>query len=338
MKKYFLIFLYFCLFAVPACRDNKTISRSIYYWRSNFELSSSDVSFLNENQISKIYLRLFDIKWNASANKSKPEGMIHFTNDIKNFKYVPVVYITNETFLHDSDPVLLAKNSSALINEICKNHFIRFDEIQIDCDWTLKTKESYFHYLKKMKSLFPSVIVSASIRLHQIKYSNLTGIPPVDRGMLMFYNMGSIEKPDSKNSIFDEETAKKYLDKINRYSLPLDAALPAFSWLVHYRNGKPIELISEIDETELANHKSFLKYDNQYMLADTSFFYHTHYFMKNDLIKSEIITSKDTKRAAQILAPLLNTKNLSVSLFSLNSQTRKHYEKDILESIYSYFR
>ncbi len=45
--------------------------------------------------------------------------------------------------------------------------------------------------------------LSSTIRLHQIKYRERTGVPPVERGMLMFYNMGQFSADPEARAIFD---------------------------------------------------------------------------------------------------------------------------------------
>jgi hypothetical protein len=55
----------------------------------------------------------------------------------------------------------------------------------------------------------------------------------------MLYNTGDIDTPDETNSIFKPEDAKKYLKGAPAsYPLPLDVALPAFSWTLVFRDGE----------------------------------------------------------------------------------------------------
>ena len=79
-------------------------------------------------------------------------------------------------------------------------------------------------------------MLSATIRLHQVKYYKQAGIPPVDRGMLMFYNMGKLNALTAENSIYNSNDAAGYIETVDDYPLKLDLALPAFSWAVHFRN------------------------------------------------------------------------------------------------------
>jgi hypothetical protein len=69
-----------------------------------------------------------------------------------------------------------------------------------------------------------------------VKYRERTGVPPVDRGMLMFYNMGRFSADPEARAIFDLESARRYLARISSYPLPLDLALPMWSWTVAPRS------------------------------------------------------------------------------------------------------
>ncbi len=86
------------------------------------------------------------------------------------------------------------------INQINKSVSIKCRALQIDCDWTTKTAPKYFYFLQQIREkldahedggTFASLaMLSATIRLHQVKYPEKSGMPPVDKGVLMFYNMG----------------------------------------------------------------------------------------------------------------------------------------------------
>jgi hypothetical protein len=91
---------------------------------------------------------------------------------------IPVVYITNHTFHHfrKEDAESLAQKVFSKIDSIAKENSISYNEIQIDCDWSDSTRELYFSFLGKMKSISQKTI-STTIRLHQVKYFERTGIP-----------------------------------------------------------------------------------------------------------------------------------------------------------------
>jgi hypothetical protein len=53
----------------------------------------------------------------------------------------------------------------------------------------LQVKDNYLKFIAVFKKLSKKKL-SATIRLHQVKYFKKTKIPNVDSGVLMYYNMG----------------------------------------------------------------------------------------------------------------------------------------------------
>jgi hypothetical protein len=174
----------------------------------------------------------------------------------------------------------LAISISKLIKNyqpIVKNNIA---EIQIDCDWTLSTKEKYFALLNTLKNeVDKNVSISATIRLHQIKYASTTGIPPVKKGMLMYYNMGNLQSLTS-NSIFNEIDAEKYAPYIKQYPLHLDAVLPVFKWVKVFRNKQMIKLLNQTSMFELKQTGSFKSIDNNTIEALSANHYKDFYYVQ----------------------------------------------------------
>ena len=209
----------------------------------------------------------------------------------------------------------------------------------MDCDWTDGTREKYFDLLRNIKSgLSNEKVLSATIRLHQVKYKEMTGLPPVDRGMLMYYNMGKITPEASHNSVFNASDAAKYIDHLSDYPLPLDVALPAYSWGIHIRNNEVIDLISTINSTAFANHPGFKRLDVSTFVAMQSFFYHGFYFMENDRIKMEEVTPEQSVIAAQQLKGKLKKATGSVAIFHVDSLIFTQYEKEDFEKVFDVYR
>jgi hypothetical protein len=124
---------------------------------------------------------------------------------------------------------------------------VDFKEILIDCDWTEKSQKNYFYLLKQIKKQYPNSKIAATIRLWQYKYAAKAGIPPVDKGLLMCYN---ITKPDdfqTKNSIGTSEELAQYITHSD-YKLKLDIALPLYSWGVVFRGNQFKGILSDYDE------------------------------------------------------------------------------------------
>ncbi|MFN6378368.1 MAG: hypothetical protein ACK4WD_03785, partial [Flavobacteriales bacterium] len=189
---------------------------------------------------------------------SKTELSIGYTFERRNISIVPTIYIRNNVFKNISTEELdiLADNTHFLIQKIINddNQTVTVDEYQMDCDWTQSTKENYFYFLKKLKSISGKKI-SVTLRLYPFKYPEKMGIPPADAAMLMCYNLLiPLENPE-KNSILDLNELDLYLDDSKVYPLPLDIALPIYSWAQVYHN----ETFSDVLYFDIKDFKSIMK-------------------------------------------------------------------------------
>jgi hypothetical protein len=339
--------IYFCLIITLisfSCRNSKVSNdRGIYYWRTSFSMSPSETRFLSDLNIRKIYLRIFDVDWDNGLNAPIPLGEIKFINmPDSSFFIIPVIYITNKAIINLPDQQVdgLADKILNHANSILTWNKINFKELQIDCDWSESTRSKYFLLIAALKKrLIPEhKIISATIRLHQIKYSYRTGIPPVDRGMLMFYNMGKINAMDNLNSIYNDKDASKYTESLKSYPLPLDIVLPMFGWIVHIRNNKIAGLLNESMISELDKEKRFKAWGGNSYSVTESFFLHGNYFMKGDLLKIEEADSKLCRQAALKAASNLNDSPRTVSVFDYDSLKITKYKEEDFSMIYSCFK
>lgn len=326
------------LLFVLACKHE--VSNSFYYWKSVYHLTKLEEKCLREQNVSKLYIRFFDVDWDESIGKVVPIARIHFAEKISpQFEIIPVVFIVNKTLQNTNfqDIPDLANKILDQVNYIASCNNINFRELQLDCDWTEKTHRNYFSLLDIIRKTLnnEAKILSATIRLHQVKYKNITGIPPVNRGMLMYYNMGKITSETSSNSIFNTNDAARYISYIPDYPLTLDVALPAFSWGVHIRKGKVIELLNSMSLTDFESNIKFSRLDSSSFSALESFFSKGFYFMKNDLIKVEEITPAECNVAAQQLIGKLPKSKRAVAIFHLDSLIISHYEKKDFEKVFN---
>ncbi len=280
---------------------------------------------------------MFDVAWDRKLRMPMPTGKAEWQHLPDNIEIVPVVYLTNETFQHTTSPTDLADKVSHLLLSYLNNHGVHIKEIQFDCDWSLTTQSGYFSFLQRMKSLHAGVTISSTIRLHQIKFRKETGVPPVDRGMLMFYNMGDLRDPRTKNSIFDALIAKKYTASISSYPLPLDAALPSFSWGVVIRKNKIIELLHDATATDFNNHPYWHKVNDHYYMADSTYLFNSFLFCKGDLLRLESGGKKEALEAAEILAEELPDAQRTISIFSFKGAHQSILDETTLENVYSAF-
>ena len=297
---------------------------------------------LDSLAVKKMYVKYFDVDWDAGNNEAVPIATIDFSSPFDTCReIIPVVFMTNKTFLNLPADKIQDLSSKVIkrIYQINQDNKLHCTEIQFDCDWTEKTKKSYFSFIECIKMEIPKekYILSATIRLHQVKYLKKTGVPPVDRGMLMFYNMGSLNDMKTSNSIFNIVDAEKYTEYIDDYPLPLDAVLPVFSWGIHIRDGKVMGLVNNLLAADVLKNKMFVQIDSSRFKALDGLFMNGEYFIKNDILRMEEITPEACCAAAALLQPHLKTSNFAISLFHFNSPDSSRYAVSSFENIYSHF-
>lgn len=312
------IMLLFLLSITLGCKKEKPAKTSFYYWKRNFELNKAQENLLTNGNINKLYLRFFDVKWDKKTNRAYPEAKINIRKNTDALQITPVIFITNETFekLNTSGIDSLVNNCNQLLSELASKNHIVYQSIQLDCDWTLNTKLKYFSFLKSLQKISQKKL-EATIRLHQIKYQFKTGVPPVDRGVLMFYNMGKLSAdPETPNSIYNPKDAAAYIGTLNQYLLPLDIALPVFSWSLQIRSGKIIQVYAKIGQADLNDSKRYKPTKNKTVYeAIDSFFTAGIYVKAGDLFKLEESTPQLLEQAAQQLSQKLNKDNTRTIIY-----------------------
>ncbi|AWK03289.1 hypothetical protein HYN56_03255 [Flavobacterium crocinum] len=319
-----------------SCSEKEKPVVSFYYWKTIFKFSEIEKEVLQDNNVRKLYVRYFDIGLHPETKQPIPISPVRFNESPKEFTIVPVVFIQNKVMLEPHlDVNNLAEKTFGFIEQINSKNKIACQEIQIDCDWTLKSKENYLRFVEAFKKLSKKKL-SATIRLHQVKYFRKTKIPNVDSGVLMYYNMGSIAA-DSLNSIYDQKVASKYLSSLKKYPLHLDFALPIYSWGVHIRNNKVIGLRSKMNAKELLQDSNFKKTHSIFFRVKKSNYKNGIFYEENDLLKIEEITPEDLKEMAEDLDENLPEKPNEIIFYDLDEFNLNHYEKNIFEQVISKF-
>lgn len=323
-------------FLLVSCGNKKEPIVSFYYWKTIFKLSDSEKETLKYNEVKKIYIRYFDVDLHHETKMPIPLSPIRFQENMSGFNIVPVIYIKNKVMLESNfDSNDLAQKTIKLVNEINFKNKISCQEIQIDCDWTLSSKENYLKFIENFKKLSKKKL-SATIRLHQVKYFKKTKIPNVDSGVLMYYNIGTIA-PDTLNSIYRKEIAEHYLKSLKKYPLHLDFALPIYSWAVHVKNNKVIGLRSKINVLELQKDSNFEQISNIIFKVKYSNYKNGIFYEENDLLKIEAISAEDLIEMAKDLDDNTAQKPNEIIFYDLDDFNIKKYEKNIFKQVSSCF-
>jgi hypothetical protein len=362
LSYYFITFI--ILLTSLSCNNNKKaeVERSYYFWKNQSYLEEDERNFLKQHHIQKLYTKILDVDWNdvygavpVSENDLNDLNQdLNYYNSL-HLNIVPVVFITNKTFerIDTSQLSLLALRivrkclpAYDSVDVKYENnryyfpvaHLLNPSELQFDCDWTSTTSKKYFLFLEDVKKLLPdTTAVSATIRLHQFKYASKTGVPPVDRGMLMLYNLNDPKKYESINSIFDYDKANAYFTSGKKYKLSLDVVLPAFSWGLIFRNQQFYQIENNLSDSDL-NQLTFLqKESNSFYRVKADTVFNDLFLRFGDEIKPEEISIDDLNKAVELAHKAINSNKYSVALFDLTEKEVKKYKPDEIDKIYNSF-
>lgn len=301
-----------------------------------------------------MYVKFFDVDWSENQAIPVPLAETGGWEDRKigalkkaEIEIIPCIFITNQVFQNIPDGKIewLSKRIQEKLFAL-KPENLTFKEIQFDCDWTSSTRDRFFKFLKIFKKKFDNqgFKLSATIRLHQLRDFQDTGVPPVDRGMLMFYNTGDVESWAEENSILDLQAAENYLPSSNfrfptsNFPIPLDLALPIFHWGVLFRDGKMIRLINNLETSELQDTLRFHKISNNRFEVIKSTYLDGYYLYKNDCIRTEAMDTTLLTKAADLLTNRIKNRNLTLAFYHLDTSTIKHFPHEFLEKITHTFR
>jgi hypothetical protein len=316
---------------------------AFYYWRTTFRLSAPEQQALAELHVPRLYVRMFDVEWRDGApsmiGKIVPGDGQRIPDSVE---VVPVIYLRDEVFrqLGEQRTAELARSTWGEVQQRAKLLGFTPHELQLDCDWTDTTRGAFFGYLRQLRAIAQPIALSATIRLHQVKYRERTGVPPVDRGMLMFYNMGKFSPDPDARAIFDAASAEPYLARIADYPLALDVALPIWSWTIQLRDGRVEGLLQATDPDELPAVEFLARSGPDRFVATRSAFLHGTLLREGDVLKIERMAPSDTRAAADMLAPHLApvATPRTISLFDLSERNLGRHGTAQLEQIFQAVR
>lgn len=317
----------------------KSKSVGFYYWQTTLNLSTEKLTYLKDIRAKRLYIRLFDIDTSRDQKgnlQAIPISIIRNQSTLPDsIEIVPVIYFTRQAMKSCGNLDTFSSKIYGLVTQLCSSYHWNFSEIQWDYDWTPSTKGIYFELLRKLKSYptFNSKIFSSTIRLHQVKHRSQSGIPPVDKGLLMCYNMGNLKQYGPKNSILDLEMTKDYLSSMQTYPLKLDVAFPLFNWGVLFQNQQFSSLLNDVSINDIKHNSAFMQMENGMYRAIVETEINGYQISKNDEIRIEEIENKELKKVITFVSQHNNNDSLNLLFFHLNETILIKYPTHELQQI-----
>ncbi len=338
------------LFA-SSCRRHTKPQLAFYHWSVNTSYGGGQRidSVLHHFNNKTLYTKIMDIDWDEAygvypsttvSMEQLRDRIGAFNSDT--FHITPVIFITVKA-LQKTDDTAIARLAQKIVlkttrlvqdrnvydNGVFKDiidTMVHYDELQLDCDWTASTQKKYFALLTEIKKLLPQKSISSTLRLHQFAYPQKTGVPPADELYLMCYNTGELKKLNEANSIFNYAAAKQYFDRAGTYPKKLNFALPAFDWVIIFKNEKFYKIDNALDDDFFGDTTIVRPRINNtwYMLVDTVV--HNIFLRKGDVLKWEKITPGALQQAAQLCRGAVNSSDFKVVLYDIDHIKPDQYE------------
>jgi hypothetical protein len=202
----------------------------------------------------------------------------------------------------------------------------------LDCDWTERTRERYFDLVQKLKTC--NVFVSTTLRLHQLKYLKSAGVPPADRAALMCYHTTNPEVYQDKNAILDVNEVRKYVPRDVDYPLPIDFALPVFSWGIKFKRQRFAGILSGLTHEDVNKSGLFFKKGKQIYVAEKAGSLKGVYFDKDEETRIDEPRIEEVTDAVKLLSRRIRNKSGTILLFDLSLKNINRIGVDGYEKIF----
>lgn len=322
-------------------RQEAPQERAAYFWRTTFELDSAEMAALKTLEIRKLYVRMFDI------DRKDGDGFIpvattrlvsHLPDSIE---LVPTVFIVH-TAIHADDAStdtlagLILKRVDKMMQA---NGYGAAKEVQLDFDWTESNRAAFFPIVERLREQMHARggKVSVTVRLHQTRHP----VPPADYGVLMLYNTGRYDSYEEQNSILRPAHVAPYLESLEKYDLPLSAALPVYQWYLLFRK-REFQLIArglDVTDTTIyrpidANHWLVKKYGPVAMDAEGVSSGDRMY--PGETVRKEVTTQGALDTVARMVGS--RRPGMPLTIYHLDSKSLKQYELYQLKNLHHLLR
>ena len=146
--------------------------------------------------------------------------------------------------------------------------------------------------------------------------------------------MGDFQDFQEENSILNNDIGRQYLG-FGEYPLPLDIALPDFSWCLLFRQGKFQQICPKFTKDQLNDHDLFTKYGGNRYILNVDTVLNDTYFRYGDELRYESCSKEELLAAVDLLKNELGTDKIRLLIYDYQNETKEEYEK--LDAVFGAF-
>lgn len=133
---------------------------SIYFWKTTFDPTKTELDFLQKYDVQRLYIRFFDVALDNSWLEEKltvvPIATTVFAQTPPaGLEIVPTVYITLEALrsVKGKEAEYADKITTRILAMATRHKISNISEVQFDCDWTGRRRKAILNYVGLRKIL-----------------------------------------------------------------------------------------------------------------------------------------------------------------------------------------
>ena len=143
----------------------------------------------------------------------------------------------------------------------------------------------------------------------------------------------TLDKWEEENSILNLQKAAPYEAGFSDYPLPLDLALPIYSWGLVFRQDRFLQIINDLRPAQLADTTYFEKLSAERYQLRKSTYLDGNYLYAGDRIRIEEMRPQMLRQASQHLSPFFGASDFTVAFYHLDSTNLNVFNHVVLEGL-----
>lgn len=313
---------------------------SVYYWDTKVRLNPEIENFIHEQEITAVYLHLFDVRIDKSGKPSL-KTVVKFENRFpSNLDIIPVITISSNVVNNMKDPAQTASfivdNATKILTE---NGYPAPSEIQIDYDWTKNNQKKYFILLEDLHKIMKqrdNGQLSVTVRIRHLKMH----IPPADYAVLMLYTLGEGLPGHIRGTVENFNSIVRHIQELKKYPLPLATALDMTSTDLVYDNdrfrfaGNNINLTDTNFFVPVGNNiYKCLAYDSLTVRSVSGNL--SERIFPGDIVYHSKATASMLDSVASIVSRVRSGDKGHIILFQLNDRCIDNYSPEVFKEIFA---
>lgn len=324
-KNKYLYIVLLCLMCF-SCKNDSPNKTGFYYNTENFNIQYNETGL---SDAERIFIHLLDMDDNGMGPEYH-KYLKSFNQGNHKQGYIPVITISNRSFIAKTTAhrEMMVAKSEGMLEQLCRQFSMRYNEIYVDCDWTPGTKNNYFAFLRSLHKISDKKI-SCAVRLRQLSNPGFYGIPPVDHVTIICCPDLIKKEKGTTDTLPDYNKLIPYLSAINNYPVKTDLALPLNRVTINNIDTKqPTYYVYGItpEEKDSLSHSEHNQKDAHNYILEKDIVFHGILLHKGSSITFEEFNIKKLKPTREFLATKIR-KDYHLIYYGIDQETYQRHNQ-----------